>query len=108
MFPKLSDRIPRKRKPRRGYRFSARAFLAARLGVGETCPVMEAIKELRDSGINKLVEIHHMRGRKGRLLLNQQFWMAVSKQGHQWIHDNPAAARKHGWLCPVEQWNKQP
>lgn len=43
-------------------------------------------------------EIHHTDGREGRLLLDESKWLAVSRAGHDWIHNHPNEARKHGWL----------
>lgn len=43
-------------------------------------------------------EIHHMLGRVGPLLLDEDHWLAVSGAGHAWMHANPAKAREMGWL----------
>ena len=43
-----------------------------------------------------------------QLLMAKEFWMAVSKQGHRWIHAHIAEARGHGWICQPGLWNKQP
>lgn len=43
-------------------------------------------------------ELHHKKGRIGKLLLHVPFWLAVSRKGHQWIHDNPKESYKKGWL----------
>ncbi|TXH10456.1 MAG: hypothetical protein E6R03_15415 [Hyphomicrobiaceae bacterium] len=58
-------------------------------------------------------EIHHTRGRIGRLLNDERFWVPVSRKGHEWINNNPAEARKRTWhglplLCAVGQWNTVP
>lgn len=53
-------------------------------------------------------EIHHVRGRIGRLLNDQRFWLAVSTAGHNWIHNNMDAARGLGLLCQKGQWNNVP
>lgn len=50
-------------------------------------------------------QIHHIRGRLGPLLLDERYWLAVSWEGHRWIHDNPAIARKRGWIAGQGQWN---
>jgi hypothetical protein len=70
-----------------------------------------AVPELRD-GFRygwpvspKLNEVHHVRGRLGPLLTDRRWWMAVSKAGHRWLHQNPAEARKRGWLCEAGLWN---
>lgn len=61
----------------------------------------------------KASEVHHTRGRIGRLLNMIEFWVPVSRKGHDWINANPAEARKrtyHGLplLCEVGQWNTVP
>lgn len=43
-------------------------------------------------------EIHHTNGRTNERLNDRQYWLAVSREGHQWIHDNPEEAREKGWL----------
>lgn len=53
-------------------------------------------------------QIHHSRGRLGKLLLDQRYWLAVSAAGHEWIHRNQTQARAIGLLCAVGDWNKQP
>lgn len=46
----------------------------------------------------RTTDVHHMAGRYGKLLNDERHWMAVSRIGHKWIHDNPNEARKLGWL----------
>ena len=53
-------------------------------------------------------EIHHTRGRIGKLLNDQRFWLAVSTAGHNFIHNNMDAARGLGLLCQKGQWNNIP
>ena len=43
-------------------------------------------------------QIHHQRGRVGKLLLDERYWIPVSAEGHRWIHDNPAKAREMGFI----------
>ena len=61
----------------------------------------------------RATEIHHTRGRIGRLLNMTEFWVPVSREGYRWINDNPAEARNRTWygiplLCAVRQWNTAP
>ena len=97
---------------RRLYRQEARAFVRAAIKSGGTCPVVAAVEELRNGRrygwpvSAKLNEVHHLRGRRGKLLRDQRHWLTLSKAGHRWVHQNPCAAREMGWLCPVGQWNK--
>lgn len=104
--PKAKD-SPEKRL----YRAEAREFVRAAIEAGGRCPVVAAVKELRDGRkyghpiSDKLNEVHHMRGRLGTLLRDQRFWIALSKQGHRWVHEHPAEARRLGFLCQPGEWN---
>jgi hypothetical protein len=46
----------------------------------------------------RATEVHHTNGRENERLLDRTYWMAVSREGHQWIHNNPKKARELGWL----------
>lgn len=46
----------------------------------------------------RATEIHHTSGRENDRLNDTEYWIAVSREGHIWIHSNPAEARKKGWL----------
>lgn len=115
-FPAQVDNraAQRKTSDKRLYRDEASAYVAVAVAAGLTCPVVAAIPELRDGRryghriSGKLNEVHHMNGRRGRLLRYQLFWTALSKQGHRWVHQHPKEAREHGWLCAAGLWNKQP
>jgi hypothetical protein len=50
-------------------------------------------------------EIHHSRGRIGRLLLMEEHWVALDRCCHNWVGDNPVEAREAGLLCELGQWN---
>lgn len=56
-------------------------------------------------------DVHHMLGRDINcyaddwarenginLLMDERFWLPVSRKGHWWIGDNDAAAREKGWV----------
>jgi hypothetical protein len=43
-------------------------------------------------------EIHHRNGRENERLTDREYWLAVSREGHQWIHSNPELAYEAGWL----------
>lgn len=43
-------------------------------------------------------QIHHKAGRLGKNYLDESTWLAVSFEGHNWIHNNDALAREKGWL----------
>jgi hypothetical protein len=53
-------------------------------------------------------DVHHTRGRIGALLLMRQFWRAVCRKHHDWIAENPRAARELSMLCNEGEWNTIP
>lgn len=53
-------------------------------------------------------ELHHMRGRAGRLLTDTRFFSACCSACHMWIHANPNKARELGLLAPANEWNVSP
>ena len=81
-------------KSTKAYLAAKRAFLA-----GKQCAVYPTLKA---------TEIHHIRGRLGPLLNDQRHWLAVSRQGHRWIHLFPDEARFAGWLALPGEWNRTP
>lgn len=112
--PTRTPRAKHTAQESRLYAAEARAFVAAAVARGETCPVVAAVPELREGKkygwpiSARLNEVHHTRGRRGPLLRDRRFWLAVSKQGHRWVHANPARARELGFLCPLGQWEVAP
>tara|TARA_R100000808_G_scaffold2016_1_gene8529 strand:+ start:4813 stop:5112 length:300 start_codon:yes stop_codon:yes gene_type:complete len=56
----------------------------------------------------KATDVHHMRGRAGRLYLCEDYWLPVSREGHDKIHKSPEWARSKGFLCLKGEWGKQP
>lgn len=42
-------------------------------------------------------EVHHKRGRIGRLLLNILYWLAVCRVCHRWIEEHPEEAKEKGF-----------
>ena len=45
----------------------------------------------------KTTEIHHKKGRVGSLFLDIRYWLAVSREGHKKIEENPEWAKKEGY-----------
>lgn len=115
-FPEqVDDRVAEATKAeQRQYRVEAKEFVRRLVAVGARCPVVAAVPELRNGHryghpiSDKLNEVHHTHGRRGRLLNYQPWWMAVSKQGHRWIHQHPIEARALGFLCEAGKWNCPP
>ena len=58
------------------------------------CPVAKHLK----LGNVLTSEVHHKKGRIGKLLLYVPYWLAVSSEGHKWIHANPEESYKLGFL----------
>jgi hypothetical protein len=54
-------------------------------------PICEVCKNRRT------VDIHHKSGREGKLLLNQEHWLAVCRWCHDRIHSLPKWAREMGY-----------
>lgn len=47
-------------------------------------------------------EIHHRKGRIGEMLNNTKYWMAVCREAHAEIHNNPKEAYSKGFLLTKE------
>ena len=43
-------------------------------------------------------EVHHVRGRCGKLLLDTRHWKALCWRHHRWVHHNPVKGREMGLL----------
>jgi hypothetical protein len=76
------------------------------LRINQLCEVYDSCAtEVYDS---RATDVHHTRGRAGTLLIDQRFWMAVSRKGHRWIDNNKEISRQVGWLCEKGLWNVAP
>ena len=47
---------------------------------------------------NYATEIHHKNGRNGERLLDSDYFMAICRNCHRYIHEHPKEAREKGWL----------
>jgi hypothetical protein len=74
------------------YRVKRNEFLAK--PENHYCPVM---KHFTGAHV-RVTEIHHMNGREHQRLNDTEFWLAVCRKGHRWIHEHPESARVLGWL----------
>lgn len=45
----------------------------------------------------RATEVHHMIGREGKRLNDTKYWLAVSRQGHEWIENFPELAKQRGY-----------
>ena len=73
---------------------------AKRLGVYHKLRVefLEAHPTCAVFPTQQAIEIHHTAGRKGDMLNKTDDWIAVSRHGHMWIHDNPKEAMRLGFI----------
>jgi len=55
----------------------------------------------------KSKDLHHSRGRAGRLLLAEEFWFALCRCHHDLCRDDIKAARELGIMCEAGQWGRQ-
>lgn len=79
-----------------------RMFLEMCIRIGLTCPV-------KGSPIDYTSDIHHKKGRGDgfadewardngiTLTIDVRFFLAVSREGHQWIETHPTEAKAKGW-----------
>jgi len=56
------------------------------------------LTELLGYDAPRATEIHHMNKRRGKMLLDESFWLAVCRDNHERIELNKAWAREHGFL----------
>lgn len=42
-------------------------------------------------------DVHHKKGRVGSLFLDTRYWLAVSREGHIMIEENPEWAKENGY-----------
>lgn len=42
-------------------------------------------------------DVHHKRGRVGSLYLDTKYWVALSREGHKFVEENPEWAKKNGY-----------
>lgn len=54
------------------------------------------------------VECHHSRGRNGRLLRDQRFWIPSCRECRDVPHERPTWAREMGLLATAKDWNTYP
>lgn len=42
-------------------------------------------------------DVHHSKGRIGSLLLDTRYWIALSREGHKYVEENPEWAKENGY-----------
>ena len=87
--PKPIPKVSAKRKIEdREYTIKRLQFLAQ--PENQRCPIT----------MEKATEIHHTYSgaNRSKYYLDESTWVAVSRNGHLWIHANPAESREQGYL----------
>ena len=46
---------------------------------------------------NPTTDIHHKKGRVGELFLDTKYWVALSREGHRFVEENPEWAKEKGY-----------
>jgi hypothetical protein len=68
--------------------------------------VIDSIGQIR-SALGRIIkappssQIHHMRKPKSKYLNDESTWMAVSREGHEWIERHKNLARERGYLYNI-------
>lgn len=81
----LRQASTKRQKELRTYGKLRKAFLEAH-------PACQVVVNLRS------VDVHHKAGRVGSLLNDTRYWLAVSREAHEKIHQNPRWARERGYI----------
>jgi len=55
--------------------------------IGKICPITG----------QKETQVHHKKGRIGKLLTDVRYFLGVSAEGHKWIEEHPEEAKKLGY-----------
>lgn len=100
----IGRRSPKKARQDIIYRERRKWFLAD--PDNTACPVAEAGLVKNNDGdmaphFRATTQIHHKRGRL-KYYLAEETWLAVSAEGHSWIHNNVAQAKALGWMLSRE------
>jgi hypothetical protein len=53
-------------------------------------------------------DLHHSRGRAGRLYSDDRFFVALCRKAHDWARDFPRVARELGLVAEFGGWNSEP
>lgn len=64
--------------------------LRAKFLPGKICPITN----------RPATEIHHKKGRVGKLLMDVRFFLGVTREGHNYIESHPEEAFEKGWSIP--------
>jgi len=53
------------------------------------------------------IECHHTRGRAGKLLLTEKYWIPLCERCHRWVHQNIKQARLLNLICEKGKWGNE-
>ena len=101
-------KVSRARKTQMRHYFEIRnAFLAKPENQGcVVCTLLAAAG--KTTGVNLATEVHHIRGRIGRLLCDERFFAGTCRPHREWPHENTIQARAWGILAGPHEWNRFP
>lgn len=85
----MRQRSPKRAKAERAYSPDAAAFIKAH----PVCPVLGT----------RTTDVHHSAKRSGKWLNLKRYWIAVSREGHDWIENNKAEAEKYGLMVRIRE-----
>lgn len=51
-------------------------------------------------------DVHHVRGRCGKLLTDTRYWIPICREAHVWISFHPLQARVMGLIAEAGDWNR--
>ena len=60
------------------------------------------------SCMDPATDLHHERGRCGKLFLDERFWMALCRKCHTWVHEHPRLAVERGLMAGRGEWGVCP
>lgn len=106
-YPKAANRKAIRKRSKKGCRmdrvYAQRRKWFLSMPENQKCPV--ALSGLIEGQFNQkyphhrqTVQVHHKAGREGGNFLDESTWLAVSAEGHKFLHDHPALAREKGWM----------
>jgi hypothetical protein len=89
------------------YQALAEAFLS--LPENRLCVICQTRREHGENIlVNLATEVHHHRGRRGRLLCWLPGFRPSCYHCRMWPHDHPKTAREYGLLAPAPLWDCLP
>lgn len=93
----VSKPVAREKKPH------AKIKSRSKTGAKEDMEYNKRVKEWKKGKIcavcktDKCEDNHHMKGRGGEMLMNEDFWLPVCRWCHTCLTDNPSFAYEHGY-----------